>query len=79
MILKNIKDFIQEAVPNSFSDLTDDLGLVSSLNNKVDKVTGKGLSSNDFSNTYKAQLDGLDADLAELEDMIGDAITYINQ
>ncbi len=29
------------------------------LNNKVDKVTGKGLSSNDFTNTLKEKLDGL--------------------
>ena len=29
------------------------------LNNKVDKVTGKGLSTNDFDGTYKAKLDGI--------------------
>lgn len=29
------------------------------LNNKVDKVTGKGLSSNDFTNTQKEQLESL--------------------
>ena len=28
-------------------------------NNKVDKVEGKGLSTNDFDNTYKEKLDGL--------------------
>lgn len=28
------------------------------LSNKVDKVAGKGLSTNDFSNTYKEQVDG---------------------
>ena len=27
--------------------------------NKVDKVEGKGLSSNDFTNSYKSKLDGL--------------------
>ena len=31
----------------------------SEWNNKVDKVSGKGLSSNDFSNTYKSKLDNL--------------------
>lgn len=31
------------------------------LNNKVDKVTGKGLSTNDFTNAYKTKLDGLSA------------------
>lgn len=29
------------------------------LNNKVDKVSGKGLSTNDFTNTYKTKLDGI--------------------
>ena len=31
------------------------------LSTKVDKVTGKDLSSNDFTNTYKEKLDGIDA------------------
>lgn len=30
------------------------------LNNKVDKVTGKGLSTNDFTNEYKTKLDNLE-------------------
>lgn len=30
-----------------------------SLDNKVDKVTGKGLSTNDFTNSYKNTIDGL--------------------
>ena len=29
------------------------------INNKVDKVTGKGLSTNDFTTTYKNKLDGI--------------------
>lgn len=29
------------------------------INNKVDKVTGKGLSTNDFTTTYKNKLDGV--------------------
>lgn len=32
---------------------------VTAWNNKVDKVTGKGLSTNDFTNEDKAKLDGL--------------------
>ena len=31
------------------------------LSNKVDKVSGKNLSTNDFTNTYKTKLDGIDA------------------
>ena len=30
------------------------------LNNKVDKITGKGLSTNDFTNEYKTKLDSLE-------------------
>ena len=33
---------------------------------KEDKVTGKGLSSNDFTDTYKALIDGFDGDFQEL-------------
>ena len=36
---------------------------ISSIDGKVDKVTGKGLSTNDFTNTYKSQLDSLDSNL----------------
>lgn len=34
-----------------------------SLDEKVDKVTGKGLSTNDFTNTYKTALDNLSTNL----------------
>ena len=36
------------------------------INKKVDKVTGKGLSSNDFTDTYKALIDSFDGDFTEL-------------
>ena len=39
--------------------LLSELALASQLANKVDKVTGKGLSTNDFSNFYKNLLDTL--------------------
>ena len=35
-------------------------GAYTELNKKVDKVDGKGLSSNDFTNTYKDKLDKID-------------------
>ena len=56
-------------VPTALSSFTDDLGsspththsqyLTShqDISGKVDKVTGKGLSSNDFTNTYKDNVD----------------------
>lgn len=34
------------------------------LNNKVDKVSGKGLSTNDFTSAYKTKLDNLDTNLS---------------
>ena len=34
------------------------------LNNKVDKVNGKGLSTNDFTSAYKTKLDNLDTNLS---------------
>lgn len=36
------------------------------LNNKVDKVSGKGLSTNDFTNAYKEQIDANAAGIATL-------------
>lgn len=36
-------------------------GLVDDLNSKVDKVAGKGLSANDFTNDLKTKLDGIEA------------------
>jgi hypothetical protein len=38
---------------------TADLPTVPALGNKVDKETGKGLSANDFSDSYKSKLDNL--------------------
>lgn len=39
------------------------------LDNKVDKVVGKDLSDNNFSNEYKNKLDGLDSKFTALENM----------
>ena len=35
------------------------------MSGKVDRITGKGLSTNDFSNAYKAKLDSIDEDVIE--------------
>ena len=40
------------------------------LDNKVDKVTGKSLSTNDFTNTYKNTLDNLDTTLSNKQDLL---------
>lgn len=53
------------AIATSFSSTTSDSKVPSekltknTLDNKVDKVTGKGLSTNDFTNSYKNTIDGL--------------------
>lgn len=46
-------------IPSKTSQLTNDSNFVTStqLNNKVDKVTGKGLSTNDLTDTLKANYD----------------------
>lgn len=49
-------------IPTKTSDLTNDSNFLTShqdISGKVDKVTGKGLSTNDFTNTYKDSLDNL--------------------
>lgn len=39
-------------------------------NNKVDKVSGKGLSANDFTSAYKTKLDNLDTNLSDKVDKV---------
>lgn len=48
--------------------------------NKVDKVEGKGLSSNDFTNSYKSKLDGLKNSLSFMsEPLVGNAGEISNE
>ena len=52
--------------------------LSSRINSKVEKETGKGLSSNDFTDDYKDKLDNL-ADNNSIEDITdGDITDLIN-
>lgn len=39
-----------------------DTALQTNIDKKVDKVDGKGLSTNDFTDTYKSKLDGIEAE-----------------
>lgn len=50
---------------------------VSQLNNKVDKVSGKGLSTNDFTNADKSKLDGIEsgAEVNVIEDIKVDNVS----
>ncbi len=45
------------------------------MSGKVDRITGKGLSTNDFSNAYKAKLDSLDDEVIEPVAQTGEVIT----
>lgn len=49
----------------------------SSLNNKVDKVSGKGLSTNDFTAAYKSKLDGIAANANNYVHPTGDGNLHV--
>lgn len=57
----NNSSFTSEQWKAINSNVTDEWrqSVNTSISNKVDKVSGKGLSTNDFTNTYKTKLDGL--------------------
>jgi len=47
------------AAATNLSNYITSANVVTALNNKVDKVSGKGLSTNDFTDVYKGKLDGI--------------------
>ncbi len=57
----DVTEYVNERVDeliNGASGTFDTLGEIeTAVNNKVDKVSGKGLSTNDFTNAYKTKLD----------------------
>lgn len=62
----------------------DDTEVRGLINNKVDKVTGKGLSANDFTDAYKAAVDGAAPQSTtytktEIDNMIGDINTVLEE
>lgn len=56
--MPDVSNFITSAVTDLQFFATSS-ATVNALNNKVDKETGKGLSTNDFTNAYKGKLDGI--------------------
>ena len=48
-----------QAVSQELNKKADAQATAQALDSKVDKATGKGLSTNDFTNEYKAKLDGI--------------------
>ena len=47
------------SIPTKTSQLTNDSGFINDISNKVDKITGKGLSTNDYTSTEKTKLAGI--------------------
>lgn len=68
---KSILDIITQTLINSWNSAyshisdaikhitSDERTLWNTVSNKVDKITGKGLSTNDFTSAYKSKLDGI--------------------
>ena len=51
------QDFVSSSITTAKTELEG--AIVAQCKNKVDKVTGKGLSTNDFTNDYKSAIDNL--------------------
>lgn len=58
---------------DNLNDIQDEIiANAGAITGKVDKAPGKGLSSNDFTNAYKGQLDGYQvASIAETKSYLG--------
>ena len=73
-MLKSAYDANKDGVVNDSDKLGGQLpsyyAQASDLTNKVDKVSGKGLSTNDFTSAYKAKLDNLDTNLSGKVDKV---------
>lgn len=57
--LKEISDWIESHEDSAAAMNSAISSNTTAINNKVDKVTGKGLSTNDFTNALKTKLDSL--------------------
>ena len=53
------KTTVDSALSSTSTNPVQNKAINTALGNKVDKVSGKGLSTNDFTNTYKTKLDGI--------------------
>ena len=63
-------------------DITDQTDLITAFNLKVDKVPGKGLSANDFTDILKTKLDGIEdgaqVNFTNTSDLINDGADGVN-
>ncbi len=73
-MMKSAYDANKDGVVNDSDKLGGQLpsyyAKASDLTNKVDKVSGKGLSTNDFTSAYKTKLDNLDTNLSGKVDKV---------
>lgn len=58
--LEHIEQGIYDAARTADDAASNASSALEGLNNKVDKVAGKGLSTNDFTNTLKTKLDNIE-------------------
>lgn len=68
-----IVDYDGDTVPDGYVEAEDTVE--QALQNKVDKVEGKTLSTNDFTNEYKNKIDGIEAGATNLAKIILDDST----
>lgn len=62
------KTTIDTSLSSSSTNPVQNKVINTALGNKVDKVSGKGLSTNDFTNAYKTKLDGIQEGATKVED-----------
>lgn len=75
------KDSLYYLDYNNFSNVPDvytKTEINTQMNGKVDKISGKGLSTNDFSNTYKSKVDGIASEATKVEDSTTNGNIKIN-
>ena len=68
---------IDDEMSSSSTNAVQNRVITSALGDKVDKVSGKGLSTNDFTNAYKDKLDSIDQG-AEVNDISTISVNGVN-
>ncbi|HHY16384.1 MAG TPA: hypothetical protein GX521_09960, partial [Firmicutes bacterium] len=61
-----------------FQNYPEGVKVIEVLNGKVDKIIGKGLSTNDFTDEYKNKVDTLDTKVDDIEDNVGEISSIVD-
>ena len=81
--IHNWNDLSYSSVGNKGATIEQINDLIPIINNKVDKISGKDLSSNDFTNDYKAKIDNteylVEEKIAALIDSAPETLDTINE